>query len=230
MAKIAFVIAVSAGALLLLLFALQVDPTGAQSGPDLTAEISIDPPLPDVGQEVTITVAIHNQGDQNAGSFCSYLYVDPADRPPTPSTPGYPSCISTLPLGTYYSFSRKHTFTTADCDHVVYAWVDRDNTVSEVSESNNLVSETICVGVQCTEDIYEDNDTCDAARWIAEGVTQTHSLCPVGDQDWVKFTAIGGVTYTVEATTCAYIFFKIVSRESKTFLSSDISFFGEYLM
>jgi Leucine-rich repeat (LRR) protein len=40
----------------------------------------------------------------------------------------------------------------------------------------------------CTPDNYETDDTSNQARTISSGATQNHNICPVGDEDWVKFT------------------------------------------
>jgi hypothetical protein len=169
---------------------------------DLTAEITLDPPVPDPGQVSTIRVVVKNRGTSNAATgFYVYLYVDPPDRPPNLGTPDtYLWYLPGLRAGMSSSLERTHTFATTGCDHVVYVWVDRDNRVGEENETNNLVSAIVCVGVACQPDAYEDDDSCATAGWGSSGATQSRTLCPVGDQDWVKFTALGGVTYVISAT------------------------------
>lgn len=120
-----------------------------------------------------------------------------------------------------------HTFATVGCDHNVYAWVDRDNEVVEDNEENNLSLITFCVGTTptptatpsptisptptltptatdtptpapCQADAFEPDLTCGAAAAITtNGLQQIRNLCPVGDEDWAKFTATAGITYTV---------------------------------
>ncbi|HIC90438.1 MAG TPA: hypothetical protein EYP04_13690 [Anaerolineae bacterium] len=52
-----------------------------------------------------------------------------------------------------------------------------------------------------TGDDYEDDDACDRASTIStEGSPQTHTFHDPGDQDWVKFTAVGGKTYIIETS------------------------------
>ncbi len=129
-----------------------------------------------------------------------YLYVDPADRPPGPATPdSYFLQVPGLAAGGSTSFDRSITFTTIGCDHVIYVWVDKANHVGEADETNNLVSTAVCVGVTCQGDAIEPDNSCDGAQWQGTGSTKSHTLCPMGDQDWVKFTAIGGMTYTLLA-------------------------------
>ena len=192
---------VALGALAVFVLVLQASPTGPQqNGPDLTAEISLDPPVPGVDEEFTVRVTVRNRGNASAGSFVVYIYADPPDQPPTSITPGaYPWGLPGLTAGGSSSLERTYTFTTTGCDHKIYVWVDREDNVAEVDETNNLVWQTVCVGVQCAVDAYEENDTCAAAGWIATGASQQHTFCPVGDEDWIKFSALGGITYTIEA-------------------------------
>jgi hypothetical protein len=52
----------------------------------------------------------------------------------------------------------------------------------------------------CVPDPYEagGDDACTGASPISlDGVHQMHNLCPVGDEDWVQFTAQQGITYTL---------------------------------
>ncbi|MGD9100308.1 MAG: C25 family cysteine peptidase, partial [Anaerolineae bacterium] len=48
-------------------------------------------------------------------------------------------------------------------------------------------------------DVYEDDDTCGAAKTVAtDGTVQTHTFHDQGDNDWVKFDALAGKTYVVQ--------------------------------
>jgi hypothetical protein len=209
------------------LFALEfaVDPVGASPalspGVDLVIEsITVEPSIPDVGEPCTITVVIKNQGSTASGGFYYYLYIDPADRPPTLNTVatswGYFFGLNPGESMTYRYAG--HEFPSLDCDHIVYAWVDRNNLVSEDDETNNLGSTEVCVGgpptptvtptftptptpTPCVPDDYEPDDACTEAEDIdTEGTHQIHNLCPVGDEDWVQFAARAGITYTIETS------------------------------
>ena len=176
--------------------------TEPQAGVDLTAEISLNPTIPDVGQPSTIRVVVRNRGTSSATTgFYVYLYVDPTSQPPGPTTPDtYFWYLPGLAAGGSSSLERSYTFTTAGCNHVIYVWVDKTNRVAETDETNNLVSAMVCAGVECQPDDYEDDDSCAIAGWASSGAVQNRTLCPVGDEDWIKFTAIGGTTYTIAAT------------------------------
>jgi hypothetical protein len=179
--------------------------TLANPGPDLIVEsIQISPSIPGISQTVYLTFTVRNVGNANIVGipFENWIYIDPVDRPPTSGTAKTAMWgIDTLNAGASSTWFRTKEFTSTGCDHVVYAWADHGNKVSEDIETNNVVSTTVCVGVTGAADIYEPDDTCGAARWITNtvGIPQHHTLWPVGDADWVKFSAVAGVTYTIEA-------------------------------
>lgn len=178
--------------------------TGAtNAGPDLTVEISIDPAASEINQEITIILTVKNIGDTAAAPSTVHLYVDPPQQPPTIGTTGRPFSVPGIPAGGSFSASRKDTyFTTEGCDHVIYAWIDRDGEVSEGDETNNLISLPVCVGVECDPDALENDNTNDNAQWLTENAAQAHTLChptnvELADIDTVKFTVFTGVTYTL---------------------------------
>jgi hypothetical protein len=50
-------------------------------------------------------------------------------------------------------------------------------------------------------DTYEADNAYTSAKWITtDGASQTHTIHAEGDQDWVKFSATTGVTYTLATT------------------------------
>jgi hypothetical protein len=192
----------------LVLFPLGVLPTSASSAPDVIVEsITLEPSSPGVGQMFTLTIVTRNLGDVSTGNFWDYVYLNPADRPPNEST-AHTFRYNNLPMGPgedlIYTRSQDPnlSFSTASCDHVIYAWADKTDLLAESVETNNVLSRTVCVGVTCEADAYEEDDACADAGWITNtvGIPQHHTLCPDGDQDWFKFTAMAEVTYTIEAT------------------------------
>jgi len=180
-------------------------PASTMAGPDLIIEsITYGPTQPAIGTGVNITITIKNQGIAAASGFYTHLYVDPVDQPPNSTTPHTSRTYLGVPLnpGASYVWVRTgHTFATAG-NHVVYAWVDRDNSVPESDETNNLAGPVnICVGGDCNApDNYEPDDICGQASPITtDGVEQTHNLYPAPDKDWAWFSAVGGVTYRIQA-------------------------------
>jgi len=176
--------------------------------PDLTVEISMSPALPAVGEQVTLDVIVRNVGGDAAGPIVITLYADPVDRPPQAGTLGDPTQIPSLLADRSFTVHRTYTFATASCDHIFYAWVDKLNSVTESNENNNLAQQQFCVGVTCVVDSYEPDDTCAAARPLNENASEARTFCNAGnqtlaDEDWVKFTAFAGVTYTLATTNPA---------------------------
>lgn len=176
------------------------------SGPDLSVEIQMIPPTPNPGEAAVARMIFRNRGAATSAAATFYFYVNPAQRPPTPTTPpSYFAGAPSLPPGGSFQFDRTVIFNEAGCDHIVYAWVDRDNLVADVDRSNNLAGLPVCVGVQCQVDAFENDDNANAAGWLQVGEMQQRSFCrntpgglsTLGDQDWVRFTALRGLTYTL---------------------------------
>ncbi len=57
---------------------------------------------------------------------------------------------------------------------------------------------------QCNQDAFEEDDTLATAKSIAVGETQDRNFCADGD-DWAKFTAVAGTTYTITTTNANYV-------------------------
>jgi hypothetical protein len=182
----------------------QAGRAASAAGPDLVVSIRIDPAAPGIGEEVTVKMEVKNIGTSTAGPSTLYLYIDPPDRPPTQTTLGRPFGLASLPANGQApeaSFT-DNLFSEGGCDHVIYAWIDRDNAVAESDESNNLVELQVCVDVECQPDSFEDDNLCSAAGMLIENVDQARSFCHAQnptdeDEDWVKFTTFAGVTYTL---------------------------------
>lgn len=111
--------------------------------PDLIVEsITLDPAEPGVGGTADITVILKNQGDADAAGFWIYLYVEPADEPPTQTTLETAHIfydVALAPNGTFRLRRLGQTFTKAPA--IVYVWIDPPwkNQVAESNEENNLL-------------------------------------------------------------------------------------------
>lgn len=172
-------------------------------GPDLIIEsMTFTPENPDVGDEVTIRVTVRNVGDASSGGVRVHLYVDPAEQPPTTETQYTSTTFFGLGLAAGGSFNYTRTGVTFGeaGRYPIYVWVDRDDSVSEGDESNNLSGPHMLeVGEVVSEDAFEPDNTCaEATELVMNGVAQTHNLHPVGDVDWVQFTVQSGVRYKLD--------------------------------
>jgi subtilase family serine protease len=105
----------------------------AQSGPDLTIEaISSSPEAPAIGDEITFTVTLRNQGAATSGAFYVAYYLDDDYL-----TRDY---VASIEAGA----SAEHTFTwTAEAGiHTVRAVADYKQQVNETDEDNNAKTYT----------------------------------------------------------------------------------------
>lgn len=110
--------------------------------PDLAiTQITFSPPNPTGNTVGDITVIIQNQGNAPTSGFRYYLYVDPAEVPPTATTSATTRGYFGVPLapGESITWTRTSHLFTSEAPRV-YAWVDPtwEDTVVESDESNNL--------------------------------------------------------------------------------------------
>jgi hypothetical protein len=106
-----------------------------------------------------------------------------------------------------------------ESDPNVSAEIILSTTVLEASptptETNTPTRTPTPLGRIC-KDIYEDDDERDGARVIDINVPQPNPnkhedddvddrrvICPPGDEDWIKFAAVGGKIYTIDITEMA---------------------------
>jgi len=183
---------------------LTEQPQVANAAPDLViASITLTPANPGAGGTADVEVVVLNQGDASTSvGFNLYLYVEPADDPPTQSTAytifaGY---ALPLPPGGTFKYIRTGQIFNQTAPKV-YAWVDPpwENKVAESNEDNNLFPPVTTGG-----DDYEDDNTCANAKEITpDGTAQERNLHrppnSAGDIDWIKFNGVGGTTYLAEA-------------------------------
>jgi len=112
--------------------------------------------FPKVGEPITFTVQIKNVGNQEVTGRRAYLYINPADQPPTVNTPVTEELIVagiTWPPGdTMMAEYGNYTFNTPG-EHVIYAWVDPLDRIVESDEQNNL--KIIKVQVSATDTITD---------------------------------------------------------------------------
>jgi len=202
-----------------------------QNGPDLVVTtIEFDPPNPQEGDVVDIKVAVKNQGNQLAApGFWNYLYLDPADEPPTETTSIFANVyrgetLKPSEIFTWWGIDYTYTGT----DPVIYAVADPlwDNSIiNEADEENNMLRFPALEPSQTPEpitatpmptlapdvpDVYELDDTCldiaDEPKITTDGTPQMHNLVShvssglEQDVDRIRFDAIAGSIYRVRIT------------------------------
>jgi hypothetical protein len=111
----------------------------------------------------------------------------------------------------------------------LYAQVDSVGGISEPDEENNIYSigTDICL---TSQDSYEEDDTPAQARLTIERQSQLHNFDRPGDQDWLKFEAQAGVTYTLQTfdldhTSDTFIY--LYDMDGTTLLASNDDHGGE---
>lgn len=104
--------------------------------PDLTIEtITESPASPSLGDTVTFTVTIKNQGSDNAASSRVYFYVDD-------SAQGYQD-IPELDVGA--TVTKDFTWTVQAGSHTIKVMADSNNEVTEGDEANNEKTYTLSI-------------------------------------------------------------------------------------
>ena len=160
-----------------------VQPCAPAPEPDLVVtDISWSPPSPQDGDSMQFTVDIMNQGSASTsawGPFDVQCHMDGS------STPFDGDVISSLGAGA--STSATCSWAAQEGSHTITAVVDDGGFIPESNEGNNDRGEAFEVAGPCS-DVYESDDTWGEANWIYDGSPQMHSICPVGDEDWVKFS------------------------------------------
>jgi hypothetical protein len=132
--------------------------------PDLVVTgIAVDPASPSVGQSVTVSVTVENQGAAATGSwFFVDLYVDPVPPPDDPTDLGthYAHCPP-IEAGQSCLVTFTHTFT-SNGSHTLYAQADtydgfngspEHGRIPESDETNNIYGPVSVSVAPCEEEI-----------------------------------------------------------------------------
>ena len=116
---------------------------------------------------------------------------------------------------------------TTETTSTLYIQADSSGALTETTKGNNISG-----GVQiCTAsaDSLENDNTAASAKTISIGSTQTHNFDAPGDQDWVKFTAQSGTTYTIQTSNLganADTYLYLYSTDGSTLLASNDDYGG----
>lgn len=195
--------------------------------PTVTAGSAVDPPdtttpdlailnvstFPNPDGGVLITAEVTNLG---AKSTQSGFYIDLCTAQPSAGTPcadgqrasfwvaspiepGVTITLTTAltqPPAPAQGFRRSVLPANTETTTTLYLQVDPTSAVSEPNKSNNISSTLQACFI--TADAYEPDGSGAAARLVTvNGIAETHNFHIPGDQDWIKFAAVAGATYTI---------------------------------
>ncbi len=183
-------------------------PNSPAAAPDLVVDTLVVSPLQiDPNNTTGITFTIKNIGDAaTSGTFSFTVFVSPTQQPPDDAALYSKTTVYGLPLppGDSISLNVSPPAATFGQEGVypIYVSVDRANKIAESNENNNVKGPiNLVVGnPPVGGDSYEPDNTCPQSKPITtDGTEQSHTLAPMGDADWVKFSASSGVGYHVQA-------------------------------
>lgn len=209
--------------------------------PDLAVLGLTSYPNPDGG--VLVQAIVKNQGDiSTKNGFYTDLYLD---HLPTgagdytgsirfwvqdPIAAGTTVTLTTAitDLSGLSGLSLQSVSAADEITGTLYMQTDSTGAVTEPDELNNIeaTGAEICIA---SPDAYEGDDSATTARPFSVGQTQVHNVSKVGDRDWVKFDARGGVTYmmrTFDLGPAADTYLYLYDTDSTTLLASNDDYGG----
>ncbi len=110
----------------------------------------------------------------------------------------------------------------------LYSQTDSTGVVGEPDDDNNIYKAGVEVCV-AAPDGYEGDDTSATAGLLSIGATQPHNIHAIGDQDWVKFDANGGITYTIQTSNLglsADTYLYLYDTDATTLLAANDDYGG----
>jgi hypothetical protein len=187
-----------------------ITPPGADT-PDLALLDLTSYPNPEGG--LLIKAVVENLGEAHTlNGFYTDLYVD---HLPTgggdytgsiqfwvndPIAPGATVTLTTV-MDDFSALSvalHQPLAPSGEINATLYAQTDSAGAVTEPDDANNISAGIpVCLAAP---DLYEGDDSSAGASLIAEGQSQSHNFDHPDDQDWLKFTAHAGVTYTLRTS------------------------------
>lgn len=115
----------------------------------------------------------------------------------------------------------------AEVTATLYAQVDSVGVISETDTTNNISPGIeICLA---SPDAYAGDDDTSGVSWLNLGEVQQRNFDRPTDRDWVKFTAHGGVTYTLhtfDLGNAADTYLYLYDTDGATLLSANDDYGG----
>ena len=156
---------------------------------------------PDPSGGVLVETVVQNQGNKGTNNgFYTDLYVDHAPTGPGDATGRAERWVAsaidegkTLVLTTLLVDTQPAAVLT-ERNKTIYIQTDAAGVVGEAQENNNIgLPVQVCFA---SPDSYENDNDRANAKPLGLNSVQTHNLHLVNDQDWYRFTAQSGSTYS----------------------------------
>ena len=118
--------------------------TWAEAGPADLVILAITPsdPHPIVGEVISVSVVVQNQGANASGSFVVALFENPTAEPTVGDSSGFSLTVSSLGAGATTTVVFAAVTSPASGVWSMYAIVDNDMSVLESDETNNVAGPT----------------------------------------------------------------------------------------
>jgi hypothetical protein len=104
----------------------------------------------------------------------------------------------------------------------LYVQGDSTGVIAEPDDADNISPGTdVCVA---SSDTYENDDAAVTAQPIVPGEDQTRNFHSLADEDWLRLTAFGGVTYTIQTSELgagADTYLYLYDTDGNTLLSAN---------
>jgi hypothetical protein len=142
-------------------------------------DMTVQPSTPEVGQPMTVTVTIQNQGWEDSGLFMIDWYADQAVTPSAGQQGDVREPVTALGANQTLVLQIAHTYLSAG-NYQLYAQVDTDNQEAEADENNNIRGPLAIVVGMCEGNTDGDSDV-DGSDLAVFAADFGRTDCDVGD-------------------------------------------------
>lgn len=138
-----------------------------------------------VGDPINVTVQVRNGGNAAASNVRLDFWTHRSTAPSVGSASSRNQTVGRIAAGGYANFTFSNLVSSGRTTWDMYAVVDTNDTIDEFDETNNVGGPE---QVEWVYDVYEPDDLYTQAKTITNGETQTRTMMPSYDDDWVTFT------------------------------------------
>jgi hypothetical protein len=180
----------------------------------IVQSITHTPFSPDVGDNVTFTVTVRNQGDADAGSFTLGFWPSRGGAPLISTGPWASAVVAGPVAGGVVTQTFNYTTPSAGTRYA-WAFADRGTGTSpadviESAEGNNAgptpFGHSWTTVLAPAGDSFEDDDSFAQANLIFDGVPQLHSIHTFTDEDFVMFYVPTTSTVAIYTTSSSDLY------------------------